>query len=286
MDEWTIEDLSAYLDGELDREGRARVEDLVATSAEARSLYERLAAGRELARSSALASPTQEEAAALDAAVLASIAPTTAASSMPARRSSPRRRGRPPWPYFAAAAAFALVLSLGIAVLAQVVGREGSREATTAVTTTAADETAASPSPSARMHPAAPSNKYAPPTQADAQGAAPPPASAQLYLSGVRVDDTAGLAALAQGTTPPLEPRDAAIAELVTLAHATGTDLADLSTCLASTAPGVPVRVDVGSYGGQPAYLVVTRGPTTADVTVTALARGTCARLATVPAAP
>lgn len=306
MDDQTLEDLSAYLDGELDPAGRARVADLVATSEEARAILDRLAAGRELTRSAAVPAPTSAEAAALDAGVLSPMpgALTVGGPSgeggqvaVAPRRPSPRRRGRPPWPYFAAAAALALVLSLGVAVLAQVLGRGTTREATapaTAATTpatkapapSAVEGEATATAPAAPTRPAAPLDRTSDPSSAAAGSAVPPAGTAQLYLSGVRVGDPAGLAALAGGTTPTGESRDEAITTLLGLAGASGTGLADLSTCLSAAGPGVPVRVDVGTFGTQPAYLVVLASPGEAGTTVTALARGTCAVLATVPVPP
>lgn len=298
MDDRTLEDLSAYVDGELDPDAHARVAELLASSPEARALLDDLTAGRELARAATLPRPSAEEARLIDAAVLA---PTPAvaekrAATQPAparpRRSSPRRRGRPPWPYFVAAASFALVLSLGIAVLAQVLGRGTTREAatptsaaTTAAPTPATEESAPNP-PAALRRPAASldSSAGAPPETAAAP--APQHAAPALYLSGVQVDDAIGLAALARGTTAPVESREDAGAALVGLAEASGADLADLASCLAAAGPGVAVRVDVGSFGAQPAYLIVLRSPDVAGATVTAVARGTCAVLATTPAAP
>lgn len=286
MDERVAQELSAYLDGELGPDARARVEALLASSTEARVTLDRLAAGRDAVRSGATA-PHAAEIAALDAAVL-SAGSNEQMEPAASRRISPRKRGRPPWPYFAAAASFAVVLSLGIVVLAQVFGHNSSRD-TAAVATTAASPPSAAATPSSlptqadRVAPAPVAEQVGPRGSSRSGAAVSPSGLPELFLSGVAVNDAAGLAGLATDSPAATTSRDEAVRYLVELASGSRTDEPALARCLEATAPAVPVRVDVGTFGGAPAFLVVLAPPGSPPNAVVALATSDCTTLATAP---
>lgn len=282
------EEISAYLDGELDPQDRMRVADLLTSSAAARAELDRLAAVRSLIRAGA-AAPTLSEARALDTVVLAHEPPAQPRAT-PARP-SPRKRGRPPWPYFAAAAALALVLSGGIAVLAQVLGR-GSSPDTAAETTIAAvapDAGAAPPMDGSGDATSAPGAAGGPLEQNQPNlnmqrpnSAASRPAEPELYLSGAVIAGASQLGGVSTGAPSPRWTREQAMNDLVGLGSAAGLDPAELSRCLGASGQGIPTRVVVGTYAGTPAYIVVLADPGSGAVTVVALARDGCALLATV----
>lgn len=270
MDERTTEDLSAYLDDELGPAESARIAGLVASSAQARSELDRLAAARDLVRAAA-ARPTGTEVEAMDAAVLAPTRP----APLPVRAASPRKRGRPSWPYFVVAASIAVILSLGMVVLVQVIGRDTG------------SSTAAVSRPESQVESDAPSEVSGDATVRDPGTALPAPASLpprepELYLSDLAVADSTGLAALAGRGPAPKWSRDEGIADLVELGAGAGLDRAELETCLAAAGPGVPVRVDVGSFAGAPAFLVVLADADTSNATVAAVARSSCTPIAAV----
>lgn len=294
MDEHVTQELSAYLDDELDPETRARVAALLDSSGDARVALDRLAAGRDLVRAGATA-PTAAEAAAVDSAVSSALAgPRTSrtgprARDVPAvasRRKSPHKRGRPPWPYFAAAASLAVVLSLGIIVLAQVFGRGSTNDRAAVVSTTAESPATAAGAPpgSADSLEQAPTAAASPRPRERPGPAGNAAAGPALYLSGATVQDDAGLAGFAAGAPNPDGPRDDVVNQLVELASAAGLDGDGLARCLGTTAPAVPARVDVGTFGGAPAYIIVLVEPGSPEADVVALTRQDCVVLGTVTA--
>lgn len=265
MAEPTADELSAYIDEELGPDERARVERWLAASSEARAQLDRLVAARDEVPSAAM-DPTGAEARAMDAVV-----------PVPVRPASPRKRGRPPWPYFAAAASIAVVLSLGIVVLAQITGRDTSSK--TPSNTAAATRSDTAPDRTARSE--VPSE-----VPDDAGGPGPPAREPELYLSGLEVADPAGLSTLAGRSPAPTWTRSDGIAYLVGLGEGAGIDRTELGTCLAAAGPAVPARVDVGTFAGTPAFLVALAEPGTPGVTVAAIARGSCTLLADVAVGP
>lgn len=282
MDEPTTEDLSAFLDDELGTADRERVESILATSAAARAELDRLAYARDQVRAGA-EHLSAAESAALDAEVLGTrpLGAVAGVHTPPARRNrtSPRKRGRPSWPYFAAAASIAVVLSLGIVVLAQLVGRDTRTDSAAPPRSEAPTNTGprtealdVRPDPGAQ-----PRQGAAPPQPEPAPYVAPAP---ELYLSGVAVADAAGLGRLVQPGPAPSWSRVEGIADLADLGAGAGIDRAELEACLGAAGPGVPVRVDVGTYAGTAAFIVVLADPATSARTAVAVSRGVCTPLA------
>jgi len=283
--------LCAFLDGELEPDARARIEAELERTPDARARLERLRAARDLVRGSA-APLSSAEAERLDAAVAAALdssaVPRDAAvmTSGKGRPPSPRKRGRPPWPYFAAAAAVAVVLSIGLVLLAQAMGgRTSSSDIAGGPTETAGSGPAAvqrEPSAASDLTGGSTASESAAPG-AD-QGLAVPKTQQGpiLVLSDVQVADTSGLAELLAVSPSVPTDREQAINELVALASGAGQG--DLRPCLNGLADSVtPARVDAGTFAGAPAWFVSGGLRGQAATTVSVFGRTSCALTAAFP---
>lgn len=277
-----IEDLSAYLDGEIAGPDLTRIEDAAADDPEAATRLRALRSARD-AVAAVEAAPTEDELAGLDAVVLAHLARPAAPPSATGarRRRSPRSQGRPAWPYFAAAAGIAVVLSMGLALLAQTFGGK--------VTSTDVAEAPRQPTSTG------PGTESTPPTDPSAAGVAsdaapqaeapaygPRAGAPRLFLSEVTVTDVAELGGLLAAASPVPADREYAIDQLADLATAAGAP--DLGSCLRRLpADLVPSRVDSGSLGGEAAWFVAAGPPGGEAAVLYALAPLTCELLGRYP---
>lgn len=245
------ERLSRYIDGDLSPDEAADVARELEADPDARDLESRLRSTK-AAIGSADITLDAPESRRLDAAVQRALDDSAGAAPDAARppKASPRKRGRAPAPYFAAAAVIAVLLLAGLSVLASSLFQSGTDDALT--TTGEEDPERTAPGGSPRGDEQA---TEAPPEghmQADGSEAADGPA---LFVSDVALSTEGELRVLLDSAPHASVTRSVAIEELVARGDAVG--LANLRVCLESIpTPFAPTSVQRGTWRDEPAYFI------------------------------
>lgn len=207
------------------------------------------------------------------------------------RKPSPRARGKRALPYFVAAAAIAVVLSVGISIIAT--GLQPGPSSDSAAVEFSVDspnaETSAGASSDASSDTSSGATQSGAAAPTDAGDAPSPPgarsgtpgAEPELFLTNEAFADEADLVALTKRAPLATVTPEVARSELARTAEGLPA-VTDLPACLAALPPAfVPMRVETGTWQGADVFFV-SGSPVDGNVAVYVLARTTCAPVTSI----